>query len=192
MQAHDQLMAELELSSLANGWRTTRLQRCALHCWRANAAESVQQRLREAAHQQTWSRVRGWLSELDGGQQGPTGAGPAGLGTETSAEGVGGAGAGAGAGYSVGVGTTQVDVSGWDLDVDSEGFEGGIAAGRTDASATTGQLYQQQCDDCDVDGDLGGMSWAEGLQDGDDVVDLDALADWFDAAERGIHADTVG
>lgn len=65
MQVHEQLLVELELSHVAAAWRTTALQRRALHTWHTAAAAAAQQRVQEAAHQRTWSRVQGWLTEME-------------------------------------------------------------------------------------------------------------------------------
>jgi len=73
MQAHDALIVDLELTPTATAWRATALQRGALLAWRDHTAAAAQQRLQEAAHQRTWSRVRGWLTELEGDSTGGTG-----------------------------------------------------------------------------------------------------------------------
>lgn len=72
MQAHDALVVDLALTPTATAWRATALQRGALLAWRDHTAAAAQKRLQEAAHQRTWSRVRGWLTELEGGTAGGT------------------------------------------------------------------------------------------------------------------------
>lgn len=176
-------MVELELTSVAANWHTARLQRCALHTWRTNAAAAAQQRLQEAAHQQTWSRVRGWLSELDGGVHGPPGVSnaavcEAGRGAAVDAGGIWGplpAGTGEPAAAAEGA-----DSTGWDLDELDRVF--GVEDGAVQNRAS-GSEYGLCVGDAAFND--------EGVAGGDghtgSVGDLAALAEWFDAAGRGIQ-----
>jgi hypothetical protein len=162
LQAHEQLLVELELAAMADGWHTARLARCTMRGWRSAAAASVQQRVQEAAHQQTWSRVRGWLSELDGGQQGP------------AAGGVAAAGVGAAAGCS----GQAVELGAWD--VDSAGSDTPAAVGACwdgDVGAWD-ECLELGVHDAGDGGELGSPG-AEG-------ADMAALAEWFEAAGRNI------
>lgn len=160
-QAHEQLLVELESAAMADGWHTARVARCTLRGWGTAAAASVQQRVQEAAHQQTWSRVRGWLSELDGpgGQQGPAA----------------GAGAAAAAGCS---GQAAELLGAWD--VDSVGPEvpaaaGGLREGDVEAWDECLELGVHAA------GEGGGLGSPSGESD-----DMAALAEWFEAAGRNI------
>lgn len=160
MQAHKQLLVELELAAMAAGWHTARLACCTLRGWRTAAVELAQQRVQEAAHQQTWSRVRGWLSELDGGQQLP----PA------------GAVAPAGAAAATDCSEQAVELGAWD--VGSVGSE---------VPAATGGLRDgdvaawHECSEPGVHAasDGGGLGSPNGETD-----DMAELAEWFEAAGR--------
>lgn len=164
MQAEEQLLVELELAAMADGWHTARLARCTLRGWRTAAAESAQQRVQEAVHQQTWSRVRGWLSELDGGQQGPAAAGAV---------------APAGAAAAAGCSGQAVELGAWDVD----------SGGCSEVPAAAGGLRDDdvaawdECWELDVHaaGDCGGLESPSSETD-----DMAALAEWFEAAGRNI------
>lgn len=159
-------MVELELTAMATGWHTARVQRTALRMWHTTATSAAQQRVTEAAHQQTWSRVRGWLTELEG---------PIGTATTTAA-GSGAAAGGAAAAAArlpatVGGLNSLLSESGWELD----DFGGG-----GDDESGVG-----------VGGNINAYDAAAGSvtpSGGGSVSDLAALAEWFEAAGRDLAA----
>lgn len=181
-QAHDQLLVELELSSAAVSWRTARLQHGALSTWRTNAAEAAQQRLQEAAHEQTWSRVRGWLSELDGGAQQGSGGRPStgAYGSCSTMATLAGTGSWAPVASSVTpeAAADALDISGWDLDADFSA----AAVGATH-HAGIGDGHGLSVVDVAVGGEGSEAFSVHGATDA--LGDLAALAEWFEAAGRG-------
>lgn len=65
LQAQEQLMLELELDAAAQAWRLRWWQLHTLKAWHTEASNAVQERQLEVKRQETWGRVRSWLSEFD-------------------------------------------------------------------------------------------------------------------------------
>lgn len=175
-QAHEHLLVDLELTAVAEGWRAARLQRHALLTWREHAAAAARQRLQEASHQQTWSRVRGWLTELDGVQQGAAGRGTNGAGEGPE-----------GGGCALAAALGPLVVSGvW---VDQP--QGGSAAGGGPTEVPDWDDWSVDVDDTgDVQGGVGVVGSDAEAHGHNAVDDLAALTEWFEAVGRDLDAAT--